>query len=287
VQAIFLGVFAALCWSVHDLIARRTTERVGPFRVALAVVLTGALLLAPYVYFSDGQLFQDRNEILWPLALGVFYGIGIAGLFLAFSLGPVALVAPLTATYPALVFLWGIVQGLQPSALQLAASAVAIGGSVIVALASSKGEGLSGVVPGKTLLFIGSCIVCCFGYASAVAAGQTAAMYADAATVACVSRLSSALILFPAAASERRQPKLKGFYLWIGVAAMAGLDVLGLLAVVVSGLLPGKEFAAIGISAYGGIAVILSVLILKEKTTPAGWAGISLIVAGIAALALP
>jgi uncharacterized membrane protein len=67
---------------------------------------------------------------------------------------------------------------------------------------------------------------------------------------------------------------------------MGILDVLGLVAVNASGHLPAKEFAAIGISAYGAIAVALARVVLQESVTPLQWLGIAMITVGVAALAL-
>ena len=68
--------------------------------------------------------------------------------------------------------------------------------------------------------------------------------------------------------------------------AMALLDVFGVIAVNASGHQPGKEFAAIGISSYGAMAVVLAMLILKEKVSAGQWAGILMIAAGVATLSM-
>lgn len=71
---------------------------------------------------------------------------------------------------------------------------------------------------------------------------------------------------------------------WLGIVVMGGLDVLGVIAVNASGHLPGKEFAAVGISAYGAISVILAMIFLKEKVTAGQWLGILMIVGGVASM---
>jgi drug/metabolite transporter (DMT)-like permease len=284
--AVYFGVFAAVCWSVHDLIARRVAENTGPFRTALAVIILGGLFLTPYVFWFDGKLLESREAILLSLALGVFYALGIAGLFKAFSLGPVAIVAPLTASYPALVFLWGVATGLQPTLVQLAAVILTIAGSIIVARASGNQNEGDEVARGKFGLLLASCAICMLGYTLAVIVGQKAAVPAGAAEAAWISRFSASLVLLPIVIKERRTTKITGS-VWAGIAAMALLDVLGLIAVNQSGHLPKKEFAAIGIATYGAIAVLLSSTILKERVSAVAWAGIAMIVAGIAVLAQP
>jgi uncharacterized membrane protein len=67
---------------------------------------------------------------------------------------------------------------------------------------------------------------------------------------------------------------------------MGALDVLGVIAVNASGHLPGKEFAAIGVSAYGALAVLLAMIFLKEKVSGGQWIGILMIAAGVATMSM-
>jgi drug/metabolite transporter (DMT)-like permease len=129
-----------------------------------------------------------------------------------------------------------------------------------------------------------SCLVCSVGYAAAVIIGQNAAVQFGEIESTWVSRLSAALLLVPLALRERPAGRVSPLGWW-GIAAMALFDVLSVIAVSSAGHLPDKELAAIGISAYGGIAVILAAIVLKEKVKPVQWAGISLIVGGVSALA--
>jgi drug/metabolite transporter (DMT)-like permease len=67
---------------------------------------------------------------------------------------------------------------------------------------------------------------------------------------------------------------------------MGGLDVLGVIAINASGHLPGKDFAGIGISAYGAVSVILAMIFLKEKVSRGQWFGLALIVGAVAAMSV-
>ena len=71
---------------------------------------------------------------------------------------------------------------------------------------------------------------------------------------------------------------------WAGILMMASLDVAAVASINYMGRLPGKEFGAMGISAYGAISVLLAMIILKEKVTIWQWAGIAMIVVGVAVL---
>jgi len=106
--AVLFGVFAALCWSVHDVIARSIAGAVGGFRVAAWVMVTGFLLLTGYILYDGTVWGASREAVMSGFALGFAYGFGVGGLFKAFSLGPVSLVGPVTAGYPVLAVLWNV-----------------------------------------------------------------------------------------------------------------------------------------------------------------------------------
>lgn len=282
---VLLGVFAALCWSVHDLFARRLAARIGPFRMAFLVMAVGFVLLAGFVLFNR-TLWTASSSGLWLAAgLGVAYGFGGVGIFKAFSLGPVSLVAPLTAVYPVLVFLWGIVHGLEPSLLQWSATIVAIGGAALVARGGDKTSGIDAVQKGKLPTLILFCVLASFGYAAAIILGQNAAVAMGEIEATWVSRPAAMLAILPFLLTERAPPPLRLPH-WSGIVLIAALDVLAVVAVIAAGHLPGREFAAIGVSAYGAIAVMLAMVFLKERVSWGQWAGIALIVAGVATLSV-
>ena len=283
--SVAFGVFAALSWSVHDLFARRMALRVGPFRMAALVMIAGAVLLTAYVLYHGTVWTASRAGLIQSLALGLAYGIGVGGLFKAFSLGPISLVGPVTAGYPVLVVLWGITNGLQPSGLQWLAVAATLIGAIIVARSGPTDGGINAVTPGKLPVLMLFCALASLGYATSIILGQTAALSVGEVEAAWLSRPTALLTILPFMAREPRAPRLAGRH-WFGIAAMGALDVMGLVAVNASGRLPGREFAAIGISAYGAIAVVLAMLVLKEKVSGGQWTGIALIVAGVATLSV-
>lgn len=282
---VLLGVFAALCWSVHDLFARSLAARIGPFRMAMLVMIAGGLLLTGFV-ISDGTVWTaSRSGLLLSAGLGIAYGVGAGGLFKAFSLGPVSLVAPLTAAYPVLVLLWGFANGLQPTSLQWAATAVTVAGAVVMARAGSDDNAAHAPEKGKLPALLFFCILASLGYAAAVILGQNAAVAMGEIEAAWISRPVALLSLLPFLARERAPARLRPRH-WIGITVMGALDVLGLVAVNASGHLPGREFAAIGISAYGALAVIFAMVFLREKVSAQQWLGIGLIVGGVATLSV-
>ena len=283
--AVLLGVFAALCWSMHDVMARSLAARVGAFRMAALVMISGGILLSFYVLHL-GTIWQAS----WPalqsgLILGLAYGFGVGGLFKALSLGPVSLVGPVTSSYPVLALLWGVFNGLEPSALQWLAVAATVAGAIIVARTGTADGGINAVEPGKIPALAFFCVMASLGYASSIILGQNAALEVGEFEATWLSRATALVTILPFMLNEAKPLPLKHLH-WFGIAAMGALDVLGVTAVNASGLLPGKEFAAVGISAYGAGSVLLAMIFLKEKVAPGQWAGILIIVCGVATVSV-
>lgn len=283
--AVLFGVFAALCWSVTDLLARMMAGRVGPFRMSALMMLGGGLLLAFYV-IPQGTIWNATwDQLMWGFLLGLAYGFGVGGLFRAFSLGPISLVAPLTAGYPVLTVLWGVANGLEPTLLQWACVAATLIGALIIARSGTEEGGINAVEPGKMPLLLLFCAMSVLGYSAAVVLGQHAALEVGEIEAAWLSRATSILTLLPFVLTERNYTPISRWH-WIGLAVMGVLDVLGLIAINASGHLPGKDFAGVGISAYGALSVILAMVFLKEKVSAGQWLGLAMIVGAVATISL-
>ena len=147
--AILLSLVAALGWSSHDLRARRFGGPIGPFRMAFWVMLAGAFLLLIPVLWRGTVWTSPPSAVALAMAMGVVYAIAAAGLFYALTLAPVSIVGPIVGGYPALVVIWGLVNGLQPTFVQWMCIGVILVGVVVVARSEHEGEGFSDVVSGK------------------------------------------------------------------------------------------------------------------------------------------
>lgn len=282
--AVMFGLFAALCWSLHDLLARNFANDVGPVRMAIGTLLAGGALLAGIVLWNGTILQADTATLQLAVILGILYGLAISSLFTAFSLAPVSIVGPATAGYPALVVIWGMINGLQPNALQWCAVLAIIIGAIVVARTGPSDGGLSEVKPGKIPLLIFSCIVAEVFFASSVILGQKLAAHAGEFEATFMSRFPAALVLIPFVMREKPHVAKINAKAWIGIFAMGAFDVAAVSGINYMGRLPNKEFGSMGISAYGAIATLLAMILLKEKTTVSQWVGIAMISGGVAVL---
>jgi uncharacterized membrane protein len=285
--SVSLGLVAALCWSVHDLLARRFAAVTGPLRMSFWIMLAGALLLLAPVLWR-GQLWTaDGFSIGMALAMGVVYAFALGGLLTAFSLAPVSIVGPLTAGYPALVVVWGLLNGLSPSLLQWSGVVLVMLGVIIVGRNGHDDGGNDSVAPGRMPLVIVSSVVASFAFAAAIVMGQSATLGLGEYEVTFLSRFPAAAVLFLTMFRERGQNLVMSRTALISVFAMAACDVVAVTSINASAHFPNRELGAMAISSYGALSVVLAMLILKERVTPLQWLGILLVVAGVAALGWP
>lgn len=286
-----LGLLAALCWAVHDLLARRHAPGFGPSRLAVWVMLVGAGLLLVPVAFRLNSTVWDSHSVGLALLMGVSYAFGVGGLFKAFSLAPISVAGPFTAGYPALVVVWGVANGLDPTGAEWLAMALILAGMVVVARTGPADGGLNAVPKHQRLTFFAACASAMVGYAASIVLGQAAAVSIGEMETTLVSRFPAALLLLPFAWHEKPAPApavaRESSVVWWAIAAMAALDVISVSTINAAGHFPGKEFAGMGISAYGAIAVVLAMFFLKERVSGGQWLGILLIVSGVAALGWP
>ncbi|MDE2383451.1 MAG: EamA family transporter [Alphaproteobacteria bacterium] len=280
-MALLLGLFAALCWAVHDLAARHFAPHMGAARLGLRTELAGFVLLLPLMFSLPAASLKDWLAVL---ALGIVYGFAIIGLFKAFAMAPVSVVGPFTAGYPSLVVVWGMLHGDVPTAAQFLAIAAILAGAVTVGRSGHHDGGMNRVARGKVPLLMFWIILadCCF--AASIVMGQALGpVFGDMRTAALL-RIPAALVLLPFALAEKSPRMPLNRTAVLVVLGMGGLDALALTGVNAMGLLPYKELGAMGISAYGAIAVPLAMVWLKEKVSKGEWLGVALIAAGVAGL---
>lgn len=285
--ALLLGLIAAVCWSVHDLLARVYAPRIGPFRIAFWVIVSGALLLSAIVLWR-GRIWQaEPQSIALALAMGLVYAAALGALLMAFSLAPVSIVGPFTAGYPALVVLWGFLNGFSPSALQWFAVALIIAGAVVVGRAGPGDGGLAAVPEGKVPAVIASSIMAVIGFAAAVILGQAAAPGLGEYETTFLSRFPAGAILALAMLRESRRAVPLSHQEWLAASSMGAMDVTAVTAINLSAFYPGRELGAMAISGYGALAALLAMLFLKERVAMGQWLGIAMIVAGVGILGWP
>lgn len=277
--ALGLGLLAAIMWGFHDICVRYVSQQGGIFPSIFMVLTFGLLFQIPVVFYvADwGQL--TTNALVYTAASGLFFATGTISLYKGFAIGPVRLVAPIVGSYPALSIAYALWSGQSISILQILAVLVIIGGIAIVA----RGDEDESNGPKSHAILWG--ISGALSFALSFAIGQTAAASGAEISTIALARFAS-IILLVAILLIAQQTQLPQKQQWPLLALMGVLDGSALALVLYAGTRPFAEFASVTASVFGLMTIILAWAILKEPMKAHQWAGVFVVFAAIASLAV-
>ncbi len=285
-MGILLGLLTALTWGGADFIARFATHRIGTLRTMLYMQLIGFLLLTVFLPGLGGWGHLADGSGWPPWAWGFLAGFLNAGstlaLYRSFEVGKMAVVAPLSASYPALTLLISWMGGDRLTVVRVAGIILTLLGVVIVAggekvpgdieaeAARRNGRGMGWAICaaiGFGVLFwlLGTRVI------PRVGAAQTVWMIRLTSTV-----LTAAVLFF--AKLPMRLPR--GEVRWMAL----GIGVMDTAAFVFSNRgMQMEQVAVISVlgSLYGAFTVGLAAIFLREHVSRWQSAGIVAIFAGI------
>lgn len=277
------GAITAVGWGTGDFIARYTGRAMG-----VLVALCGMLLVS-----GIGLTLLIRNDLstlAWhpeggPLAIAGGIGITFATLLLYWGLarGPVSVVAPISACYPAYAMLIAVARGAQPGIAHWLAGGAVLAGAIVVARYSAENCGPDGYshdhIRKSALIGVGAGA----GFALAVLLAQEAATFYGELPTLWISRWVGLFCLILVLAIQRRRPRLP--VRWLPFLALQGLlDSAAYAALFVPAGQQGAEIAVVVSSGFSAVTVLLARFILREAMTIPQWAGIAAILGGVAAL---
>ncbi len=285
-MGILLGLLTALTWGSADFIARFATHRIGTLRTMLYMQFIGFLLLTiclPWLggwgHLADGSGWQPWA---WGFLAGFFNACSTLALYRAFEIGKMAVVAPLSASYPALTLLLSWIGGDRLTSVRTAGIILTLLGVVIVAGGEHAPDenGAPAVRTGGR--GIGWAIAAAVGFGvlfwllgvrviPRVGATQTVWMIRMTSTA-----LTGTVILL--ANQPMRLPR--GEVRWM----VLGMGAFDTAAFVLSNRgMQMEQVAVISVlgSLYGAVTVGLASIFLKENVSRWQWAGIMTIFAGI------
>jgi len=144
---VLLGIATAVSWGSSDFLARFATRTTGTTRALLGMQSCGALFVTILLVFSRnwGHLFDGSG---WqPWAWGVLAGAINTGamfaLYRSFELGKMAVVAPISASYPALTVILSLLSGEKLSLYRGLGIIAAFAGVILVATGEKTSNSLS------------------------------------------------------------------------------------------------------------------------------------------------
>jgi drug/metabolite transporter (DMT)-like permease len=285
-MGILLGLLTALTWGGADFIARFATHRIGALRSMLYMQLIGFFLLTislPWLggwgHLADGSGWQPWA---WGILAGFLNAVSGLALYRAFEIGKMAVVAPLSASYPALTLVLSWMTGERLSTVRIAGIICTLVGVVVVAGGEKTPDENDAEAMRRSGRGIGLAMFSAVGFALLFwLLGIRVIPRVGAIQTVWVIRLTSTLLTAAAIFMVKQPVSLpRGEVRWM-VLSMGALDTS---AFVVANLgMKMEQVAVITVlsSLYGAVTVGLAAIFLKEHVSRWQWMGIATIFVGI------
>jgi drug/metabolite transporter (DMT)-like permease len=269
-----LALLASVVWGGSDfyasLLSRRLTATIV---VSLTQAIALALLLAglPLAHVPTGWYLLDGA------AAGVFGLIAIIAFYQAMAVGPMSLVAPVTAAGSVIPVLYGVAGGERLNAVEAAGIGLALVGVVL-----ASGPQLRGETPGsRRVLMLAAVAAVGFGLVfPLLARGGHTSVYGTLAVQRLVSVAGLAAVLprragrAPAAGGIRART-------WLALVGLGVTDVGANFAYTVATRGGGLAVVTVLASLYPVVTAILARLILAERLRGVQAAGVATALVGI------
>jgi drug/metabolite transporter (DMT)-like permease len=133
-----LALAASLSWGLGDFLAGLRTRRL-PLVTVLVVSQAAGLATIALVVAVRGAGPPDNRHLLYGSLAGICGAVGLAALYRGLAVGPMSIVAPISATAAVVPVVFDLASGDRPSAAQAAGIALAVLGVVLASQARAAG----------------------------------------------------------------------------------------------------------------------------------------------------
>jgi drug/metabolite transporter (DMT)-like permease len=285
-MGILLGLLTALTWGGADFIARFATHRIGALRSMLYMQLIGFVLLSislpilgGWGHLADGSGWQPWA---WGVLAGFFNAVSGLALYRAFEIGKMAVVAPLSASYPALTLILSWMTGERLGAVRIAGIICTLVGVVVVAGGEKTAAENDAAAVQRSGRGIGWAIFASVGFALLFwLLGVRIIPRVGAVQTVWMIRLTSTVLIAAVILLSRQPIRLpRGEVRWMAL----GMGALDTGAFVLSNRgMQMEQVAVISVlgSLYGAVTVGLAAIFLREHVSRWQWVGIVTIFVGI------
>jgi drug/metabolite transporter (DMT)-like permease len=284
-MGILLGVLTALTWGGSDFLARFATERMGTLRTLLYMQLIGFILLTmalPWLggwgHLTDGSGWQPWA---WGALAGGVNAISTLSLYRSFEIGKMAVVAPLSASYPVLTIALSLFSGERLSAPRATGIACTMIGVLLVAAGEKAPDANNTEAMRRSGKGIGWALASAVGFGLLFwVLGLRVIPRVGAPQTVWMIRLTCTLIAAAVILLARQPIKLPRNTRLISL----GMGLGDTAAFVLSNrAMQIEQVAVVSVlgSLYGAVTVALASIVLREHVSRWQWAGIAAIFSGI------
>jgi drug/metabolite transporter (DMT)-like permease len=290
-MGILLGVLTAFFWGGSDFLARFATHRIGTLRTMLYMQCMGFLLLSMALPWLGGWGHLADGSGWRPWAWGVLAGLlnfgGTLALYRSFEIGKLAVVAPISSSYPALTVLLSVASGEHLRPARIVGIVCAILGVVLVAGGEKPAEAgqANGAPRRQKGIGVAICSAIGFGVLFWLLGTRMVPITGAAQTVWLIRLTCSVLMV--GVILVLRQPirpptdRVAGWLLGMGFAD-TGAFILNNVGMKLEQVSVVSTLASL----YGAFTVGLAAAVLREHVSRWQWLGIVFIFAGIGLISI-
>lgn len=274
-MGVLFGLLAALGWGTGDFVLSRISRALGPVQTMLYVQAAG--IAAGAAVLLVRRDLPPLEPGLWLLAVGVnlFNLAGTALLYRALSVGTLAIVSPIAASFAAVTAVLALAAGERPEPLALGGLALVMAGVIVVSRAPGAGGAAAPLQGAPAAVGAAVCYGVFFWLLSPVTAGLGIAWPVVLGRVIA----AGAALLFLAARREAPQPLPRR--LWGAVALATTLDTLGFLCYNAGIATAYVSVVTALASIFSAVTVLLAWVLLRERLASSQWAGVAAVIAGV------
>ncbi len=110
-KTIFILVITFVGWGLGTFFGKLATNKIGEkaiFWDILAYAL--GVIIYCFVAFKSSELFNvEKSGMIWGILAGLFGAVGLVGFYILLAKNEASIVIPMTALYPALAVVLGII----------------------------------------------------------------------------------------------------------------------------------------------------------------------------------
>jgi len=238
------------------------------------MVAVGLVIVITHAPMPDGRGFA------FGAAAGLCATIGLGALYQGLAVGPMSVVAPITALEVVVPVAVGLIRGDRPSTVQVAGMVLAIAGVVLAAReTAADGDVVRGRVPGVVYAIVAAVFLGLLVTFLNEAGKQSAPWAAFSLRLVSVPLFLVALVV---TRGRIRRPSRADAGAMIGVGVLDNLANVTFAYAGQTGLL--ALIAVVG-SLYPVTTVLLARSVLHERLSRSQWAGVVTAFAGVALIA--
>jgi drug/metabolite transporter (DMT)-like permease len=272
---VLTGLCSSASFALSDMLSQKVARRAGVIPVVLWVFATGAVLLLPIALAVDGLPHGDAEWRAAGLVVlcGVIYVLGYGALLNGLRRGDLSLVTALTALQGAYVAVYAVASGEPVTAPLVVALVLAVSGGVLAAF-QQRAKTAAGAGWGLIAGLIFATFFVLYDKAGEITWLQQAAF----------TRTTSFLVWVPVALLARKVKLPRESW---GLAVGSGsLEVGGLVLIALAISIGPLAVAGVTASQFATFAVLLGLVVLKERPRPHQLAGVAMTLAAVTLLSV-